>query len=140
MLKITPYTTDYEQQVIRLWRDCALTRPWNNPQLDIERRLAIDDGLFLVGVVDEAAVATVMGGYDGHRGRVNYVAVAPAWQGHGFGRQMMACLERKLLARGCPKLNLQVRIDNEQAVRFYEALGYQQDRVLSLGKRLISDQ
>jgi ribosomal protein S18 acetylase RimI-like enzyme len=48
--------------------------------------------------------------------------------------------EELLLAVGCPKLNLQVRETNAQALGFYEALGYKIDASVSLGKRLISDE
>jgi len=84
-------------------------------------------------------VGTAMGGYDGHRGWVNYLAVAPELRGKGLGRKLMATLESLLTARGCPKLNLQVRAGNEAAIGFYTRLGYKQDEVVSLGKRLIED-
>jgi ribosomal protein S18 acetylase RimI-like enzyme len=52
---------------------------------------------------------------------------------------MMAEIERMLEERGCPKLSLQIRTDNEQALGFYRALGYAPDAVVSMGKRLIED-
>lgn len=126
-------------EVVALWQAAGLTRPWNDPARDIERKLAVAPELFLVGCVDGQVVATAMGGYDGHRGWVNYLAVDAAWRGHGFARQIMTHLEEMLLARGCAKLNLQVRAGNKEAVAFYEAAGYTQDDVISLGKRLIAD-
>ena len=80
-----------------------------------------------------------MGGYDGHRGWVNYLAVDPDYQHKGFGREIMSALETALKELGCPKLNLQIRTDNEAAIAFYEQAGYKQDAVLSYGKRLIHD-
>jgi ribosomal protein S18 acetylase RimI-like enzyme len=84
-------------------------------------------------------VATVMAGYDGHRGWINYLAVDPDHRGEGHGRTMMEAAETRLLALGCPKVNLQVRTDNPDAVAFYELLGYSVDPVVSMGRRLISD-
>lgn len=127
------------EPLIALWRTCGLTRPWNDPRRDIERRRAIDDGLFLVGCLDGRVVASAMGGYEGHRGWVNYLAVHPARRGHGHARALMSELETRLLARGCPKLNLQVREGNAAALAFYARLGYTVDASISLGKRLISD-
>lgn len=142
-LHVRPFAAGDEAAVARLWERCGLTRPWNDPLRDIERKLAVDAALFLVGVVADDAggrlVASAMGGYDGHRGWVNYLAVDPDCRRSGYGRVIMATLERKLLARGCPKLNLQVRADNLEALAFYAALGYQVDAVTSLGKRLIAD-
>ena len=52
---------------------------------------------------------------------------------------MMAEAEALLLTRGCPKVNLQVRGDNTDALAFYAAIGYGVDDAVSLGKRLIAD-
>ena len=95
--------------------------------------------LFLVGEADGRLVASAMAGYDGHRGWVNYLAVVPDAQGLGYGRALMAHIEAALLARGCPKLNLQVRSSNTAVLAFYRQLGYAQDEAVSLGKRLIAD-
>ena len=51
----------------------------------------------------------------------------------------MAEIEKRLLALGCPKISLQVRNGNTQALEFYNRIGYKEDNVISLGKRLISD-
>jgi len=138
-LNIRAYSTQDESAVIALWEKCNLTRPWNNPARDIQRKLRVNPELFLVGVIENRVVATVMGGYEGHRGWANYLAVEPAHQRQGLGRRMMQAVEEKLLAMGCPKLNLQVRTDNPSAVKFYERIGYKTDDVVSMGKRLIED-
>ena len=127
------------ETVVALWEQCGLLRPWNDPRKDIARKLGVQRELFLVGTVDERIVATVMAGYDGHRGWVNYLAVDPGQRGAGHGRAIMAEVERLLEARGCPKLSLLVRSDNEQALGFYRELGYDVDPVIALGKRLIAD-
>lgn len=137
---IRPYQPLDEEAVIQLWQRCELTRPWNDPRKDIARKLSVQPELFLVGMEDGAIVATAMAGFDGHRGWINYLAVAPELQRQGHGRQLMRAVEDALLAVGCPKLNLQVRAGNAKAVAFYEALGYGQDELVSMGKRLISDQ
>ena len=142
-LSIRTFEPDDEAAVIALWRDCGLTRPWNDPHRDIERRRSIDDGLFLVGELvlagERRLIAAAMGGYEGHRGWVNYLAVDSVHRGRGHARALMDELERRLLARGCPKINLQVREENAAALAFYERLGFAVDRSVSLGKRLIPD-
>jgi ribosomal protein S18 acetylase RimI-like enzyme len=136
---IRPYSPDDEQAVIDLWCRCNLVRPQNNPKLDIERKLSINPELFLVGLIDSKIVATVMGGYEGHRGWVNYLGVTPEHRKKGLGRQIMKVLEEKLKTTGCPKINLQVRNDNLEALMFYEKLGYKIDEVQSMGKRLVQE-
>jgi len=125
--------------VIALWEECKLTRPWNDPHKDIARKLEVQPELFLVGTIDDAVMASVMAGYEGHRGWMNYLAVAPRHRGRGFGRALVEHVERLLLERGCPKVGLLVRNSNKEAAEFYRRLGYAQDESISLGKRLIAD-
>jgi ribosomal protein S18 acetylase RimI-like enzyme len=138
-MKIEPYLPEYKQSVIELWQRCDLTRPWNNPGLDIERKLKVDRELFLVGTIDGKVMASVIGGYDGHRGWVYYLAVDPEYRRKGYGRQMMEAISEKLLEKGCPKINLQVRSDNTDVVKFYESIGYKPEDRVSMGKRLVED-
>jgi ribosomal protein S18 acetylase RimI-like enzyme len=128
-----------EATVVALWAECGLTRPWNDPHKDIARKLAVQPELFLVGVSDGAVMASVMAGYEGHRGWMNYLAVAPRFRGRGLGRLLVVEVERLLLERGCPKVNLQVRATNLEAVAFYRRLGYAQEESISMGKCLIQD-
>ncbi|AZZ95251.1 GNAT family acetyltransferase [Hahella sp. KA22] len=128
-----------EHEVVVLWEKCGLVRPWNDPRKDIHRKLEVGADLFLVGEWRGRPVATVMGGYEGHRGWVNYLAVDPQYQGSGWGRALMDALQKRLLALGCPKINLQIRKDNLAAIGFYTALGYLEDQSISMGKRLIPD-
>ena len=139
-MEIRPFRNVDERAVVALWEECRLTRPWNDPRRDIARKLAVQPELFLVGELDGAVVAAVMAGYEGHRGWVNYLAVAPRVRGRGFARALMQRVEEMLLARGCPKVNLQVRNTNTEAIAFYRHLGYLQDESVSLGKRLIPDE
>jgi len=127
------------KQVIALWNKCGLLRPWNDPQLDILRKQSVGADLFLVGLESNRIIGSVMGGYDGHRGWMNYLAVDPEYRTSGCGREIVSHLECKLKARGCPKINLQIRSDNSAVLEFYRRLGYAVDEVSSMGKRLITD-
>ena len=128
-----------EDAVVALWQECGLTRPWNDPGKDIARKMTVQPELFLVGLVENKLVATLMAGYEGHRGWVNYLAVAPECRRRGFARVLMQEAEERLLALGCPKVNIQVRNSNAEALGFYKSIGYLQDEAVSLGKRLIPD-
>ena len=138
-MQIRSYQTSDEAAVVALWQACGLTRPWNDPYKDIARKLQVQPELFLVGVLDGQLIASAMAGYDGHRGWVNYLAVAPEQQRRGYAARLMQHIEQQLLAMGCPKLNMQVRTSNSAVLAFYRRLGYAQDEAVSLGKRLIPD-
>jgi len=127
-------------RVVELWADSGLLRPWNDPDKDIARKLAVQRDGFLVAT-DRVGkiVGSVMAGYDGHRGWVNYIAVDPAYRLRGIGRILMRAAEDWLIEQGCPKLNLQLRDVNDDAALFYERLGYRRDAVYSYGRRLAAD-
>jgi ribosomal protein S18 acetylase RimI-like enzyme len=119
-----------------LWEACGLTRPWNDPTSDA--RLAIEGATSaILGLRDgDALIASVMVGFDGHRGWVYYLAVAPDRRREGLGRQLMDAAEAWLRARGAPKLQLMVRSNNADALGFYEALGLERQEVVTLGRFL----
>jgi ribosomal protein S18 acetylase RimI-like enzyme len=127
------------EAVVQLWKACGLVTRTNDPLADIQRKLRVDPQWFLVGLLDHQLVATCMAGYEGHRGWINYLAVAPRFRRRGFATCLMAEAERRLAAAGCPKINLQVRDTNTEVLRFYRRIGFVQDPVVSLGKRLIQD-
>jgi ribosomal protein S18 acetylase RimI-like enzyme len=139
-MEIRVFRQDDFEEVITLWERCDLLRPWNDPEMDIERKLNHDPDLFLVAEVGGEVVGSVMGGYDGHRGSAYYLGVHPDYRGRGIANALINRLEKKLIARGCPKIQLMVREDNDAVIAMYEKLGYEIQSITSLGKRLIEDQ
>jgi ribosomal protein S18 acetylase RimI-like enzyme len=149
-MQIRPFAPADTEAVVALWHECGLTRPWNDPHRDIERKLAVQPELFLVGTElvqsagdtgspEEVLVATAMAGHEGHRGWLYYVAVAPGHRGGGRARQIVAEAERLLLEAGCPKVQLMVRSGNDTAEATWGSLGYEPSDVVVFGKRLIED-
>ncbi len=138
-MDIRKFRDQDRKAVISLWQRCGLLVPWNHPDLDIDRKLQVQSELFLVGEIDGEVVATAMGGYEGHRGWINYLAVEPEMRHKGLGMMMMKRIEEGLSGMGCPKINLQVRESNLDVIRFYEKIGYSSDHVIGFGKRLSED-
>ena len=137
---VRPFAESDRPGVIALWQRCGLVFPQNDPDRDIDLKADFQGDLFLVGVIDGSVAAAVMAGYDGHRGWINYLGVDPDRRGQGLGRMIMAEAENRLAALGCPKINLQVRTSNTKVIGFYKALGFAMDDVVSLGKRLVTNQ
>jgi ribosomal protein S18 acetylase RimI-like enzyme len=138
-MQIRAFEVGDEPAIVELWRRCDLLRPWNDPHNDIRRKLRVRPDLFLVGVSDGRIIASVMAGYDGHRGWLNYLGVDPDFRRRGFGRKIMAEAERLLREAGAPKINLQVRSSNHEAIEFYRSVGFAVDDVISMGRRLEHD-
>ncbi len=135
-LEIRPYESSDQAEIIQLWHDCGLLVPWNDPVKDIARKSLVQPELFLVGILDGKIVASAMTGYDGHRGSAFYLAVSPDHRRKGFGRILMDRVESGLRNLGCQKINIQIRGTNLDVREFYESLGYKEDDVIGLGKRL----
>jgi ribosomal protein S18 acetylase RimI-like enzyme len=136
---IRPYQASDRGAIARLWLDCDLVVPQNDPGRDIDRKVAHSPELLLVAALGDQVVGTVMVGYDGHRGHINYLAVEPSLHRSGLGRRLMQAAEERLAALGCPKVNLVVRGTNTRVLAFYDRMGYQVEDRLHLGRRLIDD-
>ncbi len=135
-LRIRRYEPKYQAAVIQLWKACKLVVPQNDPAEDIRKKLAFQPELFFLAVMNGQVLGSVMAGYDGHRGWLNYVAVLPQWQKKGYGRQLVETAITELRKLGCVKVNLQVRKSNVSVVRFYKHLGFQEEDRVSLGMKL----
>lgn len=105
-MEIRVFRQEDFEEVITLWERCDLLRPWNDPEMDIERKVNHDVSLFLVAEVSGEVVGTVMGGYDGHRGSAYYLGVHPEFRGRGIANALLNRLEKKLIARGVRKSKL----------------------------------
>ena len=139
MTSIRPFALKDTESVIALWQATGLTRSWNNPHLDIQRKLTVQPELFLVAVDGHDIVGTVMAGYDGHRGWLYYLAADPQRRGQGIGRALVNAAEDALTELGCPKVQLMVRPGNQDVLGFYDSLGYERFDTTTTGKRLIAD-
>jgi hypothetical protein len=123
--------------------------PRNAPSVVIENKLKVQPELLLVGEVDgvdgaaEGAgavgariVGAVMAGYDGVRGWIYHLAVAPKFRRRGYGAQLVRAAEAGLRTLGCAKVNLQVRASNREVVAFYRSVGYEVEERVSMGRRI----
>ena len=136
-LVVRSYEARDEADVIALWREAFPNDPpRNEPTLVIRRKLTVQPELFLVGELAGAVVAAVVAGFDGFRGWINHLAVAPEHRRKGFGRALVSEAEARLRNLGCPKVNLQVRASNAGVAEFYRRLGYQVEERISFGKSL----
>ena len=124
----------------RLWNLVLLLLAWSTVAgAQPTKRSEIPSVVSSVAISGDGVIGSVMAGYDGHRGWVNYLAVSPHARRGGIGRALMSEVELRLRGAGCPKINLQFRATNQAALGFYRALGYSTDDVISLGRRLEDD-
>ena len=140
MKNIRVYRERDREQVLALWQECDLIHPKNDPQKDLDRKKGFGEELFLVIEEREKIIGTVMGGYDGHRGIINYLGVHPSFRGQGLGKMLLQAVEQKLKDLGCPQVNLLVWSNNSEVLKFYKETQYSEaNDIVLLRKRLISD-
>jgi ribosomal protein S18 acetylase RimI-like enzyme len=129
---------DHRAEVIALWKSVfGYEAPHNEPALVIDKKIAVGDGLFFVAMTGGRVIGTVMAGYDGHRGWIYSVAVAPAHRRRGVGSRLARHAERALTSQGSVKVNLQILEGNESVTAFYESLGFSVEKRISMGKRIV---
>ena len=138
-IEIRSFRQEDEAPLIKLWERCELVVAWNDPSKDISRKVQLDPEGLLLGWHDNLLIASVMADYEGHRGWINYLAVDPEFRRKGLGRTMMKAAETYLEQFECPKINLQIRAQNDQVIEFYKSIGFLQEDVINMGKRLIPD-
>ena len=102
-LKIRDFVPLDTASVISLWEICGLTRPWNDPQKDVSRKMTDRNGAFWVAEENNVIVASIMVGYDGHRGSINYLSVAPEHRRSGLGAELMRRAEAFSYRERLPK-------------------------------------
>lgn len=127
------------QTIIALWGRCGLTRPWNDPEADVDLALKSDNAAVLVARTGGGIVGAAMTGHDGHRGALYYLGVDPDCRRGGVGRALVQAAEAWCSSRGAPKLNLLVRSENQAVLAFYAALGYLPTNSISLYRTLDPD-
>ena len=132
---IVTYDDRQFEGVKALWRAAPpdLT-DWRAPEIVIPAKVATQRELFLVAVHGDQVIGTTMAGYDGHRGWLYTVAVLPSNRRDGVGSTLVREAERRLLALGCLKINLQVVLANFSVAAFYRKLGYAIEERISMSK------
>ena len=78
-----------------------------------------------VATLDSEIVGYASFRYVGKQGDVNTVAVASNQQGKGIGTALMNWLESQAALRNVREIFLEVRSDNEAAIKMYDARGYE---------------
>lgn len=136
-MKIAELPAERYADAVALWHETGLTRPWNDPDADLQRALVGSTSTVLAAMDDDGSLfGTAMVGHDGHRGWVYYLAVQPSHRRQGVARVLMRACEDWVRSRGVPKIQLMVRHTNQDVIAFYTALGYVDGEVVVLGRFL----
>lgn len=136
-LHVRPYVAADRPALEALWSAVFPDDPpWNAPAAMIDQKLAVQPDLLLVAEQDGQLVGAVIAGFDGVRGWVYHLAVAPEVRRRGIATRLIRAAEAGLRGLGCLKVNLQVRESRREVVEFYRTLGFVVEERVSMGRRL----
>ena len=132
-MKIRKFQDSDKAALIDLWQTVFPDDPpHNKPSSVIGAKLNVDDLIFIAQSEGEL-VGACMAGYDGHRGWLYAVAVAPAHRRKSVGKLIVQHTLQSLKELGCIKVNLQIRSTNTEVAAFYQSLGFTVEDRLSMG-------
>jgi len=114
--------------VLDLWRHAEAIRSSTDSPQELERLVAEGRGLFLVAEAGGRLVGSIIGGWDGWRGSMYRLAVAPEFRRQGIARSLVAEVERRLRVQGARRMSVLVVKTEEEARAFWTAVGYDHDR------------
>ena len=113
--------------VLTLWQQAeTVPRPTDAPG-PLQRRLARDPELFLLAWDGDCLVGSLMGGWDGWRGNMYRLAVAPAYRRRGIARRLVEGVEATLRALGAERITSLVFKDEPGAAELWRSVGYHPD-------------
>jgi GNAT superfamily N-acetyltransferase len=137
VIEIRQYRAADFECVRRLWADCGLEASLGDEAGDLA--CLLHPQLFIVGTQGDAPVATLLATFDGRRGWLNHLAVAPAHRHRGLASDLVRDIERRLRDLGCRKVNLLIEPDNHGVQQFYAVLGYAHDELTFMERKLEDD-
>jgi ribosomal protein S18 acetylase RimI-like enzyme len=136
-VSIRSFRAEDTDAVVQLWSTVFPDDPpWNAPELMIQQKLKVQPELLLVATTANTIVGAVIAGYDGVRGWIYHLAVAPECRRQGYATKLVRAAEDGLRKLGCKKINLQVRINNQEVVAFYRSLEYEFEERISMGRHV----
>ena len=134
---VRPFKPSDRQTLVTLWaRAFPNDPPRNAPEFLIDNKLRVQPELLLVAESQGRMAGAVMAGYDGVRGWIHHLAVAPEFRRRGIATELLRAAEEGLSRMGCPKVNLQIRAVNAGVVEFYKTSGYDVEELVSMGKSI----
>ena len=130
---------DYDDVII-LWESCSgVSIRHADSRENIERYLNRNQGLNFKAIKDEKLVGTILCGHDGRRGYIHHLAVSSNHRNQGIGRKLVEASLCTLKKQGIEKCHLFVFVENIEAKKFWERLGWKVREDINMMSLNISD-
>jgi ribosomal protein S18 acetylase RimI-like enzyme len=119
-LQLRPAVVADIPAVLALWREAAAPTS-TDTESALRGLIERDPGALIVAEAGHEVVGSVIAGWDGWRGAVYRLAVAPACRRRGLGADLLRAAEDRLAALGARRLHAIVVAGDPRAVGFWDA-------------------
>jgi ribosomal protein S18 acetylase RimI-like enzyme len=111
--------------VLRLWVASGAEATHTDDVGSLTALVAHDPSALIVAEEDGSIVGSVIAAWDGWRGSVYRLVVAPSHRRRGLGRQLLGEAEARLSAAGAVRLQAIVVETERQAMGFWQESGWE---------------
>ena len=112
--------------VLALWRESDAEPSHTDDAESLLRLIDHDPEALVVAEADHRIVGSVMAAWDGWRGSIYRLVVAPPHRGTGLGRRLVEVAEERLAAAGALRVQAIVVETDPRATGFWRAAGWEQ--------------
>ena len=110
--------------VLALWRDADAEPTHTDDAAGLAMLLERDADALIVAVDDDRLIGSVIAGWDGWRGSIYRLVVAPSHRRAGLGRRLLGAAEERLGRGGARRSQAIVVETDQQATSFWRASGW----------------
>jgi ribosomal protein S18 acetylase RimI-like enzyme len=114
--------------VLELWARARSSNATSRDDAEVVGRLLeTDPGALLVAEDDGGLLGTVIAAWDGWRGNIYRLAVAPERRREGIARRLVEAGEKRLRERGAARVSALAWRDDDPAYRLWDAVGFEEN-------------
>lgn len=120
-----------------LWQTAVWVRPFDEEKQRYETMISLNPDLsFVLQNPEKQIVGSIFGAFDGRSVSIHRLVIAADLQKHGYGKLLIATLEKAAKKKGIKKIVGQVHLSNTKVLGFYKKLGFAEDKLITLTKDL----
>lgn len=118
---------DDAESILRFWKDSGASMSTTDEVVYVRRVTENPAAVFLLALVDGRIVGSLLGTFDGWRGNMYRLVVAPEHRRQGIGRGLVRQVEHVLWEWGVKRTTVLIEVDRPGAMEFWSAVGYPRD-------------